>query len=76
MHTTGSNPKAMSGKGPSKSKATTRKPMAKGKTVPAFKAFDDMSAKTTVAEDKAMKAKKEKAMADKKKPAASKKPKY
>jgi len=52
MHTTGSNPKAMSGKGPSKSKATTRKPMAKGKTVPASKAFDDMSAKTTVAQDK------------------------
>lgn len=53
---TGSNPKAMAGKskGPSKSKPTSRK------TVPASRAFDDMSAKTTVAQDKAAAKKKAK----------------
>lgn len=55
---TGSNPKAMAGKakaskGPSKSKPTSRK-------VPASRAFDDMSAKTTVAQDKAAAKKKSK----------------
>jgi len=33
MQTTGSNPKAMSGKGPAKAKPTTRKPMAKDKVI-------------------------------------------
>lgn len=55
---TGSNPKAMSGKGPTKSKAATRKPASK--SVPASRAFDDMSAKTTVAQDKAAAKKKSK----------------
>ena len=33
MQTTGSNPKAMSGKGPAKAKPTTRKPMTKDKVI-------------------------------------------